>query len=140
MNLEINPLDTIVTQVCKLYNIPIEFIYENRKKESVEPRQVAMYIARKLTSYSFAKIGAFFKKDHATVMHACKAVDNLSFCNEKFTLKVSEILFLCGIKINERKEFEKNHIHQRDMGDGKKIIFIGYSKSEIDKYNWNGSR
>jgi chromosomal replication initiator protein len=42
------------------------------------PRQVAMYLARTLTKQSLQEIGdAFGGRDHGTVIHACKAVDNM---------------------------------------------------------------
>jgi chromosomal replication initiator protein len=43
------------------------------------PRQVAMYLARTLTKHSLQEIGdAFGGRDHGTVIHACKAVDNMT--------------------------------------------------------------
>jgi chromosomal replication initiator protein len=42
------------------------------------PRQIAMYITRTLTKHSLQEIGdAFGGRDHGTVIHACKQVDNL---------------------------------------------------------------
>jgi chromosomal replication initiator protein len=49
-----------------------------RSRSVVYPRQVAMYLSRKLTTESFHEIGmAFDKKDHTTVMHACKKIEQL---------------------------------------------------------------
>ncbi len=49
-----------------------------RKREIVEARQVAMYMAKHNTKDSLAAIGqAIGGKDHATVSHACKTVDNM---------------------------------------------------------------
>ena len=42
------------------------------------PRQIAMYLARTLTKHSLQEIGDNFGgRDHGTVIHACKAVDNM---------------------------------------------------------------
>jgi chromosomal replication initiator protein len=42
------------------------------------PRQIAMYLARTLTKHSLQDIGdAFGGRDHGTVIHACKQVDNM---------------------------------------------------------------
>jgi chromosomal replication initiator protein len=42
------------------------------------PRQIAMYLSRQLTKHSLQEIGdAFGGRDHGTVIHACKAVDNM---------------------------------------------------------------
>jgi len=45
-----------------------------RSVESVHARQVAMYLARRLLGRSFAELGAAFERDHASVLHACRAV------------------------------------------------------------------
>lgn len=48
---------------------------KGRRKEMVEPRQVAMYLIRELTSHSLPEIGAFFGgRDHTTVMYAVRKV------------------------------------------------------------------
>jgi chromosomal replication initiator protein len=42
------------------------------------PRQIAMYLTRTLTKHSLQDIGdAFGGRDHGTVIHACKSVDNM---------------------------------------------------------------
>ena len=42
------------------------------------PRQIAMYLSRILTSHSLQEIGEFFGgRDHGTVIHACKTVENM---------------------------------------------------------------
>ncbi|MCK4691453.1 MAG: chromosomal replication initiator protein DnaA, partial [Desulfuromonadales bacterium] len=47
-----------------------------RLKTLVLPRQIAMYIGRKLTSASYPEIGAKFGgKDHSTVIHAIKKIE-----------------------------------------------------------------
>ena len=43
--------------------------------EVARPRQVAMYLAVKLTRHSIAEVGRRFKRDHTTVLHALKAVE-----------------------------------------------------------------
>src|SRR5262249_41424308 len=45
-----------------------------RSVESVHARQVAMYLARRLLGRPFAELGAAFERDHASVLHACRAV------------------------------------------------------------------
>ena len=61
------------------------------------PRQIAMYISKELTSYSYPEIGkAFGGKDHTTVIHAVKKIESLIEVDQKlkkhiFDLK--EIIF-----------------------------------------------
>ena len=50
-----------------------------RSRDIARPRQVAMYLAKNLTSLSYPEIGRQFGgRDHTTVMHAVKTVENLS--------------------------------------------------------------
>jgi chromosomal replication initiator protein len=63
-----------------------------RKRDIVESRQIAMFYARKLTVKSLQQIGKEFgNKDHATVLHACKVVENLCNVNKNFKIKFDKI-------------------------------------------------
>lgn len=72
-------LDDIQTAVCEYYNLDVKDIQtKSRKREVAQARQVAMYLARKYTKKSLAVIGSEIgNRDHATVLHACKTVENL---------------------------------------------------------------
>ncbi len=51
---------------------------KRRQKQVVMPRQIAMYLSRKLTSHSLPELGgAFGGKDHTTILHACRKIDTL---------------------------------------------------------------
>lgn len=72
-------LSDIKEVVCEYYNLDIKDIQtKSRKREVAQARQVAMYLARKYTKKSLAVIGSEIgNRDHATVLHACKTVENL---------------------------------------------------------------
>lgn len=72
-------LDEIQEAVCEYYNLDVKDIQtKSRKREVAQARQVAMYLARKYTKKSLAVIGSEIgNRDHATVLHACKTVENL---------------------------------------------------------------
>ena len=75
-----NPLPTpslIISQVCKFYNVD-ELILRGsqRTKNVAEARQIAMYLIRKLTNLSLPDIGQEFAKDHTTVLHSIRKVEN----------------------------------------------------------------
>ncbi len=72
-------LSEIKEAVCEYYNLDIKDIQtKSRKREVAQARQVAMYLARKYTKKSLAVIGSEIgNRDHATVLHACKTVENL---------------------------------------------------------------
>ena len=56
------------------------------------PRQIAMYICKAITSFSYPEIGkAFGGKDHTTVMHAVKKIEALLPVDQKLKKQLSEI-------------------------------------------------
>jgi chromosomal replication initiator protein len=65
---------------------------KTRKREIVQARQVAMYFSKSLTKSSLATIGAQIGgKDHATVLHACKTVNNLMDTDKHFKSQMDDI-------------------------------------------------
>jgi chromosomal replication initiator protein len=73
-------IDTIQKVVAEYYNISIsDMKSRKRPKKVVIPRQIAIYIARKLCDYSYPELGnEFGGKDHTTIMHSYeKVVDQL---------------------------------------------------------------
>ena len=66
----------IVSQVCKFYNVDeITVRGSQRNKGVAEPRQVAMYMLRKLTNLSLPEIGLQFARDHTTALHSINKVE-----------------------------------------------------------------
>lgn len=72
-------IDYIQKVVCDYFDLPIELLKsKTRKREVVQARQIVMYFAKSMTKASLASIGAQCGgKDHATVLHACRTVNNL---------------------------------------------------------------
>ncbi len=69
-------IEQIQKTVADYYGINLGDMRSRRRPASIAfPRQVAMYLSRKLTKLSLVEIGdAFGKRDHGTVIHACKKV------------------------------------------------------------------
>ncbi|MDX2443128.1 MAG: chromosomal replication initiator protein DnaA, partial [Bacteroidales bacterium] len=86
-------IEYIQKVVCEYYNIPINLIQsKTRKREIVQARQIAMFFSKSLTKSSLATIGSKIGgKDHATVLHACKTVNNLIDTDKRFRLQVGEL-------------------------------------------------
>ncbi len=86
-------IDYIQKVVCNYYNIGLEMLQsKTRKREIVQARQVAMFFSKSMTKSSLATIGSQIGgKDHATVLHACKTVNNLIETDKRFRLQVDEI-------------------------------------------------
>jgi chromosomal replication initiator protein len=72
-------IEEIQKRVAEHFNIRISDMHSARRARSVaRPRQVAMYLAKQLTSRSLPEIGRKFGgRDHTTVMHAVRKVDEL---------------------------------------------------------------
>lgn len=69
----------IIEIVSDFYNVePADLLKQSRKKEYVNPRQIAMYIIRKELETSLPSIGEFFGgRDHTTVIHAIDKIDKI---------------------------------------------------------------
>jgi chromosomal replication initiator protein len=72
-------IETIQKRVADHFQIRHSDMTSKRRPNNIAiPRQAAMYLARTLTKHSLQEIGdAFGGRDHGTVIHACKAVDNM---------------------------------------------------------------
>ena len=72
-------MDMIQKKVADHYQILHSDMTSKRRPNNIAiPRQIAMYLSRNLTKHSLQEIGnAFGGRDHGTVIHACKAVDNM---------------------------------------------------------------
>ncbi|NVN94957.1 MAG: chromosomal replication initiator protein DnaA [Bacteroidetes bacterium] len=86
-------IDFIQKIVCDYFGIPVDRISsKTRKREVVQARQLAMYFSKKLTKSSLASIGLQCgNKDHATVLHACRTVNNLIETDKKYKSNVDEL-------------------------------------------------
>ncbi|MEE3048311.1 MAG: chromosomal replication initiator protein DnaA [Pseudomonadota bacterium] len=79
-------VEEIQKQVAGHYNIRLNDMYSARRARAVaRPRQVAMYLSKKLTPRSLPEIGRKFGgRDHTTVMHAVKRVEELRAIDRQF--------------------------------------------------------
>ena len=86
-------VDKIVKTVAEYYNVDINSINtKSRKREIVLVRQTAMFLAKKHLDLSTSKIGQQIgRRDHATVLHACKTISNLLDTNKQFRSEMNEI-------------------------------------------------
>ncbi|MEO1460151.1 MAG: chromosomal replication initiator protein DnaA, partial [Pseudomonadota bacterium] len=86
-------VEEIKRQVAEHYNLRMSDLISPRRQRTVaRPRQVAMYLAKTLTSKSLPEIGrSFGGRDHTTVLHAVKKVEELRKADERLAEDV-EIL------------------------------------------------
>ena len=86
-------IDLIKEKVCAFYNMDVQLLQAKcRKREIVQARQISMYLSKKYTESSLQRIGSELgKKDHATVLHACKTIADLIEIDKTVKANVQEI-------------------------------------------------
>ena len=86
-------IDYIQKVVSDYFQMDVQTLQsKTRKRHIVQARQIAMFFAKKMTKASLASIGSQIgKRDHATVLHACKTVDNLSSTDKQFRKFVEDL-------------------------------------------------
>src|SRR5262245_24245282 len=71
-------MDRIAHVTADHFNVSVDLMRGQRRHNTIAlPRQVAMYLARQRTSLSLSDVGAWFKRDHTTVLHACGKIDSM---------------------------------------------------------------
>tara|TARA_B100002051_G_scaffold276022_1_gene322147 strand:- start:471 stop:1889 length:1419 start_codon:yes stop_codon:yes gene_type:complete len=90
-------VDKIQNIVSRYYNITLtEMLSQRRSRPLARPRQIAMYLSKKMTTRSLPEIGRrFANRDHTTVIHAVKTISKLSESDEemkKNLLQIKDIL------------------------------------------------
>lgn len=86
-------IEAIQKKVCDYYKLPLDTILtKSRKREVVQARQVAMYFSKNFTPASLSTIGMKNgNRDHATVLHACKTVNNFLDTDRDFKRQIIEL-------------------------------------------------
>jgi chromosomal replication initiator protein len=87
--------------VCDYYGLSVaDAIRVTRKREIVQARQVAMYFSKMFTGDSLAYIGSNIGgKDHATVLHACRTVNNLIDTDKRFAGEIGELMGIIKMRL-----------------------------------------
>jgi chromosomal replication initiator protein len=88
--------ELIIEMVARQYDTtPEDITGKNRSQQIALPRQVAMYICRRMTTLSTTNIGrAFGGRDHTTVMHGCEKITASMDADFSFKKKVEDIMGL----------------------------------------------
>jgi chromosomal replication initiator protein len=91
-------IDTIQKMVAEYFDIRLADMTSRRRPANIAfPRQIAMYLSRKLTGGSLVEIGdAFGGRDHGTVIHACKKVEQVMQTDERIRQTVASL----GARLN----------------------------------------
>tara|TARA_B100001093_G_scaffold413138_1_gene402968 strand:- start:47 stop:814 length:768 start_codon:yes stop_codon:yes gene_type:complete len=86
-------VDKIQNIVSNYFNIGLsEMLSQRRSRPLARPRQIAMYLAKKMTTRSLPEIGRrFANRDHTTVIHAVKTITRLSEQDDEMKRNISQI-------------------------------------------------
>jgi len=86
-------IDKIQTITSNFFSISLsDMLSPRRSRPLARPRQIAMYLAKKLTPRSLPEIGRkFSNRDHTTVIHAVKTIEKLSEQNDEIKKNVEEL-------------------------------------------------
>src|SRR5262249_32251859 len=84
--------DAIVDTVCQRFGLPPSDLSSRRRSRHVAlPRQVAMYLCRRLLNASFPHLGELFQRDHSTVIHGVAAIEQRVKRDSSFLLTVEQL-------------------------------------------------
>jgi chromosomal replication initiator protein len=86
-------VDKIQNSVSNFFNISLnEMLSQRRSRPLARPRQIAMYLAKKMTTRSLPEIGRrFANRDHTTVIHAVKTITRLSENDAEMKKNINQI-------------------------------------------------
>ena len=86
-------VDKIQNVVSNYFNIALsDMLSQRRSRPLARPRQIAMYLAKKMTSRSLPEIGRrFANRDHTTVIHAVKTITRLSEQDDEMKKNINQI-------------------------------------------------
>ena len=91
--LRVITVDKIQNIVSNYFNIALsEMLSQRRSRPLARPRQIAMYLAKKMTTRSLPEIGRrFANRDHTTVIHAVKTITRLSEQDDEMKKNITQI-------------------------------------------------
>ncbi|MDX8390826.1 MAG: chromosomal replication initiator protein DnaA [Mariprofundaceae bacterium] len=85
-------IDEIQKHVAQYYNIRIQDLRSTKRTRNIaQPRQVAMYLCKQLTNFSYPEIGQHFERDHTTILHAVKKIEGMKSDNHDFLEEVNRM-------------------------------------------------
>lgn len=110
-----DPLDIIINRVSQMQTVPVTVMgKKTRQREVVFARQLYFYIARELLyvkKYSLKNslqvIANKFGKDHATVLHGCKTINNLKDTDKNLRLRIEEVLQACNRDLQKALDIDQ---------------------------------
>jgi hypothetical protein len=133
--------DFVKKIVCSYYDVDESLMNcKIRRREVVKCRQISMYLLKKHSNMSLTVLGGEFGKDHATVLHAVKTINNYLDWDKDLRIEIQE---LEKIVILKSGAMLKNYSIEKDFyfidlsiflsiktNDNRSLILTGYSEEE----------
>lgn len=86
-------IEDILRHITQKYNLESrDLLSKSRQASIVAPRQIAMYLSRKLTNLSLMDIGRSFQRDHTTVIHAVDKIERSVQEDEEFKTQIQSLI------------------------------------------------
>ena len=102
-------LRIISETVCREFKLDLaRLVSPGREQSVVLPRQIAFYLARSIAMIPFAHIGELFNRHHATIMHACRSIEDRIKTQNGFSQVVANLRNECQQRLKEKDEVVDN--------------------------------
>ena len=87
-------MEDVLRIVTAHYNIKVTELQSRKRTKAIAfPRQIGMYLARKITRHSLEEIGGFFGgRDHTTVLYAVEQIEKQMHADERLRASVASFL------------------------------------------------
>ena len=87
-------MDDVMRVVTSHFSVKLTDLQSRRRTNAIaHPRQIGMYLARRITRHSLEEIGGFFGgRDHTTVLHAVRKIDAEAKRDERFRSLLASFL------------------------------------------------
>lgn len=111
----------VLKSTSKYFNTTVASLTSQaRNLELINARHVAMYVAKQHTDLSYPQIGAWFNRDHTTIVHAFQKIDKLVKTNTKIKEHVDAVVAMCV----EYSRLEMIHIKELELCPTKKNLSL----------------
>ena len=91
-------VDDIISLVTEHYQVKLSELQSKKRTKAIAfPRQVAMYLSRKVTRHSLEEVGGFFGgRDHTTVLYAVEKIGKEIAADREFSRRIQHFLDRLG--------------------------------------------
>ena len=86
-------VEKIISKVSQKYSVSVEDIYSKKRASNItNARHICVYLMRKLSDMAYMKIAKVFSKDHSSIMHSYKTIENEIQHNTQLEIEINEII------------------------------------------------